>query len=233
MRSPFDAVDAAVVGDLVGARWAAGARVTLSEVLEGGGADHWVAASADGRRWFVTCDDLRTKPWLGDDEDTVFEHLLAAYGSAIDLGASGLPSVVAPIPSRSGQPAERLDARHSVAVFEHVAGIAGRWGEPLAPDDADELVVVLAGVHRHEPVASRLAHRGLDVPGRGAFERRPGLLRRAMARRPVVRRGPAASCGGTSTSSPTGSPRCRSPRRAAPRHATRWSSRTVNRTRAT
>jgi hypothetical protein len=42
----------------------------------GGGAYHWIAPTAEGRQWFVTCDDLDIKPWLGTDRDSVFDGLL-------------------------------------------------------------------------------------------------------------------------------------------------------------
>ena len=53
---------------------------------EGGGAYHWVAGTANGQRSFVTVDDLDTKPWLGDDRDSVFDGLIVAYSAAIDHG---------------------------------------------------------------------------------------------------------------------------------------------------
>src|SRR5438270_624686 len=61
----------------------------LDDVPEGGGAYHWVARATDGRRWFVTCDDLDTKPSLGTDRDAVFAGLRAAYGAAIGLPPAG------------------------------------------------------------------------------------------------------------------------------------------------
>jgi spectinomycin phosphotransferase len=169
VRSRFDAVPEAAVRQLVRDGWGVDA-LEWGEVLEGGGAHHWSAVDADGHRWFVTCDDLATKPWLGEDHDTVFAHLLIAYGTAIDLRDGGLDAVVAPIRSRSHQPAARLDDRHSIAVFEHVDGMPGRWGRPASPDDARQVVALLAALH-HLPVTTpTLATRDLDVAGRAAFD---------------------------------------------------------------
>ena len=169
MRSHFDAVAETDIRALIGSRWGVVLQ-DLHEVLEGGGAHHWSARDIDGRRWFVTCDDLATKPWLGEDHDTVFTNLLAAYTAASDLRNAGQTSVVAPVPSRSGAPAQRLDQQHSLAVFEHVEGTPGRWGQPLPTDAADELVAMLAGLHLAGTTRTTLAnHHSLQVPGRAAF----------------------------------------------------------------
>ena len=64
MRSPLERVDEKVIASVVAAGW--GLRVSeLRYFPEGGGAYHWIARADDARRWFVTCDDLDTKPWLG------------------------------------------------------------------------------------------------------------------------------------------------------------------------
>lgn len=138
--------------------------------MVGGGAYHWIADTADGSRWFVTCDDLDTKPWLGSNPDTVFDGLLAAYGAAMDLRASGVGFVIAPVKSISGAPAERVDDRHSVSVFEYVEGKAGTWGLPLTLDTVGDVVPMLAELHRSTPVVDRLDRRGLDLPDREDLE---------------------------------------------------------------
>jgi hypothetical protein len=61
---------------------------------------------AAARRWFMTGDDLDTKPWLGSDRDSVFDGLPAAHGTAMDLRSNGLAFVIAPVPAISGAPAE-------------------------------------------------------------------------------------------------------------------------------
>jgi spectinomycin phosphotransferase len=142
----------------------------LRYLPEGGGAYHWIVDADDGRRWFVTCDDLDTKPWLGSDRDTVFEGLRSAYRAAMDARDAGLAFVVAPLAARSGEPAERVDDRHSVAVLEYVDGEPGQWGRPLGQRATSELVTMLAELHRSAPEVCEVARRGLDVPGRAELD---------------------------------------------------------------
>src|SRR4051794_10376964 len=145
----------------------------LEYVPEGGGAYHWSARTADGRRWFVTCDDLDTKPWFGADRESVCHGLLRAYGAAMALRADGMAFVAAPVPTAAGAPAIRIDERHTLAMFEHVPGEPGRWGRPLPRAARTDLVRVLAQLHTVTPVPgsapSRLDHRALDLPDRVAL----------------------------------------------------------------
>jgi spectinomycin phosphotransferase len=169
VRSSFEAVTETEIRDLIGDGWGIVVQ-ELHEVLEGGGAHHWSAWDTDGHRWFVTCDDLATKPWLGDDHDTVFQKLLAAYATAMDLQRRGQTAVVAPIPTRSHAPAQRLEERHSLAVFEHVDGTPGRWGQPLPTEATHQLMMVLAGLHLTPATTPTRSDHSLQVPGGGAFD---------------------------------------------------------------
>ena len=183
MRSPLTRVAENVIRDTVVERWA----LAIGEMRyfpEGGGAYHWIAddADADGVRWFVTCDDLDTKPWLGTDRDSVFARLQTAYGIADALRRNaGLEFVVAPVPASVGspEPAVRVDERHSVSVFAYVEGQPGRWGEPFTPHARADVIGMLARLHQQDAAAiavaavaagGGLARRGLDVPGRGGLE---------------------------------------------------------------
>ena len=70
----------------------------------GGGSYHWVVAERDGRRAFVTVDDLDTKPWLEGRRESVLDGLRRAYDTAVALRDSGgLDCVVAPIPTKAGE----------------------------------------------------------------------------------------------------------------------------------
>jgi spectinomycin phosphotransferase len=131
----------------------------------GAGAYHWLARTSEGARWFVTCDDLDTKPWLGDDRDTVFEGLRTAYATALAMRGAGSTFVVAPLATTSGSPLERIDDRFSVAMFDQVDGQPGTWGQPLAADEGKALVDLFATLHRSPPVGP-LGGRGFDLPGR-------------------------------------------------------------------
>lgn len=143
----------------------------LRYLPEGGGAYHWMAFGDDDRRWFLTCDDLTTKPWLGADSDSVFEGLVGAYRTAIDLRTAGLLFVAAPIPNVSGEAAVRIDERHSIAVLEYLDGEPGQWGRPLGDREHRDHVALLAQLHAGTPAVRSAARRGLDVPGREGFER--------------------------------------------------------------
>lgn len=169
VRSAFDAVPGTTIRELVEDRWALDL-TDVCEVTVGAGAYHWSATGRDGRRWFITCDDLGTKPWLGDDHDVVFDGLAGAYGAAIELATTGASFVVAPRPSRSRAATERLDGRHGVAVFEHVDGVPGEWGQRVDPAETDELVTMLATLHRCRPASAAVATRPLALPGRAAFD---------------------------------------------------------------
>ena len=54
----------------------------LSYVPKGVGSYHWVVTTRTGHEYFVTVDDLDTKPWLGRSRDTTFEGLVDAYATA-------------------------------------------------------------------------------------------------------------------------------------------------------
>ena len=170
MRSLPERIDMQAVHDVVVDRWALNVGA-LRYVAEGSGAYHWIADTDEATRWFVTCDDLETKPWLGNDPNTVFDGLLVAYRAAMDLRESGLGFVIAPVESLSGAAAERVDDRHSVSLFEYIAGEAGHWGHPLTPDVVGDVVPMLAELHRSTAVVHHLGRRGLDVPGRDGLEK--------------------------------------------------------------
>ncbi|HEY4611258.1 MAG TPA: phosphotransferase [Ilumatobacteraceae bacterium] len=168
MRSPFDAISEETLRKVLTERW--GLAITELRYLPvGAGAYHWVADTSDHQRYFVTCDDLDTKPWLGSDRDAVFDGLRNAYTTACDLRAGGLTFVIAPIVSNSGVSAERVDDRHSVSVFEHVDGRLTAWGGSLPRFERDQLVSMLAQLHQ-APTTGRIAERPFAVPGRADLE---------------------------------------------------------------
>lgn len=169
MRSRLERVAESAIRNVVIDNWGL-AIGELGYFPEGGGAYHWITRTDDARRWFLTCDDLDTKPWLGHDRDSVFDGLLSAYGTAADLRTAGLRFVVAPVPAASGLPAVRVDERHSVSVLEYVDGEAGRWGRPVSSQVRAELVTMLAQLHRSTTAARNDARRGLELPGRDDLE---------------------------------------------------------------
>jgi spectinomycin phosphotransferase len=150
----------------------------LDYIPKGFGSYHWHAQSADGQDYFVTADDLDTKPWLGANHEAALEGLEAAYDTASILHAQAhLPFVVAPIPGVNGGVILQVTPRYSIAVFPFVEGNAGDWGDPIGPEDRHHLMRVIAELHRCSPfVASRAPHRGVTLPGRTGLEAALGEL---------------------------------------------------------
>jgi len=163
------------IEDALAAGWALTIRA-CRYVAEGAGAYHWIVQDDAGRTWFVTCDDLDTKPWLGSDRDAVFDGLRHAYETAIGLRRAGLSFVVAPVPASSGAAANRIDDRHSVCLFEYVEGTPGEWGQPVGAQARHERIALLAELHRSPPPDCIAVARGLSMPGRAAFETTLGEL---------------------------------------------------------
>ncbi len=95
----------------------------------GAGSYHWRVSDAAGGRWFVTVDDLTDKLWLGDDPDVACAGLRSAFETAAVVQDAGLEFVVAPLRTNSGDSLVRLGRLHTVAVFPHVIGEPGRFGE--------------------------------------------------------------------------------------------------------
>jgi spectinomycin phosphotransferase len=169
MRTPPTDVTEAEVTDALARCWA----TTVADLRyfpEGGGAHHWTALDDEGHSWFVTCDDLDTKAWLGSDRDTVFEGLQRSYETAAGLRRSGLRFVSAPVASLSGSPAERLDERHSLAMSEFVHGAPGQWGRPMGEHARREVVSMLAALHGSARPPRAIVHTDLEVAGRAALE---------------------------------------------------------------
>jgi spectinomycin phosphotransferase len=136
----------------------------------GGGSYHWVVTDLQGRRAFVTLDDLDNKPWLGDTRDAVFDGLRRAFDTAGALRNAGLAFVVAPILTNTGETLRRAGPLYTVALFPFVAGRAGTYGRY---DDAERAAIqaMLAELHQTTPAVRSTARRlDLDLPGRRYIE---------------------------------------------------------------
>jgi spectinomycin phosphotransferase len=137
----------------------------------GGGSYHWVVTAGRAERWFVTVDDLDDKGWLGRTRPAVLAGLRATLDAALWLRReAGLGFVAAPVPALDGQAVRPLGARHAVAVFPFLPGSPGRWDEPLPGPDLDELVAMLAALHRVDPAAVRLPRREMGLSWRADLE---------------------------------------------------------------
>jgi spectinomycin phosphotransferase len=154
---PPTAIDRRSLATVLAERWSIEA-VDLSYVPKGVGAYHWRAQVRGTEQYFVTVDDLGTKPWLGREPDATFDGLVTAYATAWTLhNDDALSLVVPPIRARDGSIAVRFDERYSVAVFPYVDGSAGTWGESMSRDERVQLVHELARLH----AAERGRHAGI------------------------------------------------------------------------
>ena len=159
----------------------------LRYVPVGGGSYHWMVRGEQGERRFVTVDDLDDKGWLGRTRPAVFAGLRAAMDAAVTLRREpALRFVVAPVPALDGRTLHPLGARHAVAVFPFLDGVAGRWDEPLSAPDRGELVAMLAALHRADAAAVRLPRCGFALSWRGDLEQALGELGQPWAGGPFA-----------------------------------------------
>jgi spectinomycin phosphotransferase len=143
----------------------------LRYIPKGSGSYHCITQTPT-HRYFLTVDDLETKPWLGGSPDSTFEGLEAAYDSALALHRqANLSFVVAPIPQPAGGTALRFSERYALTVFPFMDGEPGAWGDPIGRTDREQLLRRLAELHRSTPAAASRAPRpGLVLPGRAVLE---------------------------------------------------------------
>jgi spectinomycin phosphotransferase len=176
VRTVPHGIQAEAIAEALSGHWTL--HITQLDYLpEGGGAYHWIARAEDGQRWFVTCDDLDTKPWLGSDRATALAGLQAAYQAATALQRSaGLGFVIAPVPTISGQAAVALSPRYTLALFPFVDGKPGLWGEPIVATERASLIGLLAELHQSTRAADAAPQRAIEVPGRLQLEAALGEL---------------------------------------------------------
>ncbi len=134
---------------------------------KGAGSYHWLAETVGQCNYFITIDDLDTKPWIATERDPTFDGLEVAYEAAETLhDGAGLGFVVGPVRGDDGSVVLRLSDQYSMAVFPCVEGVPGRWGQAME-EAHTELPRLLAQLHDATPlVAGRISHRPLDVPKR-------------------------------------------------------------------
>ena len=139
----------------------------------GGGSYHWVVTEADGRRYFITVDDLDERGYLGPNRELAFEGLRRAFGTARAVHQEGgLEFVVAPEPTPAGKTVRRIDSRYTVAVFPFIDGTSRGFYEIAPPEERAELVRMLVRLHRATPVTESVARSiSVQLPGRDGLER--------------------------------------------------------------
>ena len=111
-----------------------------------------------GPRWFVTVDELENKRLSASEPLAAgFARLRAALTAAMDLRACGRTFVVAPVPTRDGEPLVRVNGRFGVAVYPFADGQSFDWGEFSSAAHRLSLLGLLVNVHTAPPAASRHA----------------------------------------------------------------------------
>jgi Phosphotransferase enzyme family len=124
----------------------------------GWGSHHWEVADAAGASSFVTVDELENKRLSASEPlEAGFARLRAALAAAMDLRACGRTFVVAPVPTRDGEPLARVNGRFGVAVYPFVAGQSFDWGEFSSPAHRLSVLGLLVDTHTAPPAASRRA----------------------------------------------------------------------------
>jgi spectinomycin phosphotransferase len=119
----------------------------LDHVPLGAGSHHWAASDAGGVAWFVTLDDVRTKPWLGDDVALATRRLDAALGVAVRLRDLPGIDVVAPVVTRDGRPTHGVAEGWALSVTPWISGTAGSFAVSWPSGGRVSMLEQLAALH--------------------------------------------------------------------------------------
>lgn len=144
---------------------------SLTYLPVGAGSHHYLAVDTDGRRWFVTVDELLSKlygmfgptysPWVEVNLDSGFLALDRAFQTALALRRVGLEFIHAPAAQEDGSVLERL-GDYAVSVFPYIDRIA----DTCPSDGRHRLLGALGRLHAATAALSPdLPQRdGLTVP---------------------------------------------------------------------
>ncbi len=177
MLSPPDGLSEDVVVSALARRWGVSvASMTYRPV--GFGSHHWAVVDAAGTRWFVTADDLETKRhWLGEPLTAAFGRLRASLAAARDLRDSGRTFVVAPVPTRDGEPLVRANDRFGVALYPFLDGQSFAWGEFSTPGHRRGVLDLIVAIHSApSAVRRRAVAEDFAVPHRDELEAAIGFV---------------------------------------------------------
>lgn len=121
--------------------------VALEYQPVGFGSHHWCATDTEGRRWFVTVDDLDAKRTSTDElPETTFERLRMALATVRAVKDAGAAFVVSPIPSRDGAVVRRVSTRFALALYPYIDGQA-RSGEYESASDRLAVLDLIVSLH--------------------------------------------------------------------------------------
>lgn len=147
MLTPPDGVSHEALVQLLGDAWGL-AVVSIDYRAVGWGSHHWEAVDTDGVRRFVTVDDLDSKRQsLSETRSTALGRLRAALATATDLRDSGAGFVIAPLPTRAGEPLVAMDSRFGVALYPFVDGQSYSWGDFSTPAHRRGILDLVVALH--------------------------------------------------------------------------------------
>jgi hypothetical protein len=157
MLVPPDGLDLELLPPAIAAGWGIEAR-SLDYLPLGWGSHHWAASDANGRRWFVTVDELDGRRWSEDESlDEVFGRLSASLSVALGLAEHGLVFAVGPVPTLAREPVIRLGERFSIGLYPFVTGESFGWGEFSSPEHRLATLKLIIAVHTAPLTARRRA----------------------------------------------------------------------------
>lgn len=136
----------------------------------GYGSHHWSVEDADGGRWFASVDAL-----LEGDSEASFDRLAEALTVAVTAEESGLSFVVAPVRMPDGAVLRRLPEGYALALYPHVEGESGGFGDRLLTSDVGELTDMLCRLHS-VAVRGDVGIETFAVPDRRGLEMAIGRL---------------------------------------------------------
>lgn len=168
-------LDERVIATVLATGWELDAD-SLEYAAVGFGSHHWVAVGRDGRRCFVTVDEL-DRP--GGTADVAFARLAAAFETARRLRDGGLEFVVAPLADVHGDVLRRLTDGFAMSVFPYLDGSAGRFGEYGSSAEVRAVRALLTRLHEATATVTDVAWReDFTLPCRPELEAALGELDR-------------------------------------------------------
>lgn len=172
----------------------------------GFGSHHWSAATGDGRRWFVTVDDLDARRDRPDEPlPEVRERLERALDAAWSLHEQGRRYLIAPIHGDGPHLVQPLGDRYAVSLYEHVDGDGFPWipdgwkSRRLERDHRPAVLEIVKALHEEtldpaivpgvedfavsrRDVLTEVLDEGGTLPDSGPYAQRAGTLLAENAR---------------------------------------------------
>lgn len=150
----------------------------IEHAAVGFGSHHW-RATADGRKRFLSVDDLEVRRRSANEtRREAGERLTAALVTAASLRNRGLDFVVAPERTIDASVLQVIDDTYVMAVYRHIEGQSWEFGSYDTFDQRAAVVERLARLHAHTEVTREVAvvddflvpsrdhlHETLDDPG--------------------------------------------------------------------